>query len=353
MKRNRAVHLILMISVFVSVFGTGDLAAGLSAVSLSVSRTILTPGEEFTVSFSATPALPGDAWIGIVPSAVPHGSETVNDQNDLTYQYVQGRTSGTMAFRAPMAPGSYDMRMNDTDNNGREVAFVTVTVAGQAAQPVQPIQSQGEATLRLERNSFRPGESIRVIFTAPGHYAADAWVGLIPSQTPHGSEAVNDQHDMTYQYVSKRTSGEMLFNAPGEAGTYDFRMNDTDNNGREVASVTFTVSAPAAQPAQPQGGEATLRLEQTNFRPGEAIRVFFTAPGHYAANAWVGIIPSQFPHGSEAVNDQHDTTYQYVSKRTSGEMIFNAPGQAGTYDLRMNDTDDNGREVATVTFFVY
>jgi hypothetical protein len=214
--------------------------AGVSSVSLSINKSIVAPGEEFTVSFSVKPALPENAWIGIVPSNIQHGSETVNDQHDLTYQYVQKRTSGAMTFKAPTTPGSFDIRFNDKDNNGLEIAFVSFTVAAQAtAYP--PAISRNEASLRLDKDTYKPGESIKVYFTAPANYEANAWIGIIPSQIAHGSEALNDQHDLAYQYVSKRTSGEMTFNAPLKPGSYDFRMNDTDNNGREVASITFFI----------------------------------------------------------------------------------------------------------------
>jgi hypothetical protein len=33
-----------------------------------------------------------------------------------------------MEFIAPSAPGSYDLRMNESDNGGRELASVTITV---------------------------------------------------------------------------------------------------------------------------------------------------------------------------------------------------------------------------------
>ena len=147
---------------------------------------------------------------------------------------------------------------------------------------------------------------------------------------------------MTYQYLNKRTSGELTFAAPTQPGSYDFRMNDRDDNGTEVASVTFRVGR-----KQP-----TLRLEKNTFAPGETIRVSFTASPDFAANAWVGIIPSAVPHGSEAVNDQNDLTYQYLNKRTAGELTFAAPIQPGSYDFRMNDRDDNGKEVASVSFRV-
>lgn len=98
-------------------------------------------------------------------------------------------------------------------------------------------------------------------------------------------------------------------------------------------------------------GGSALSLEKTSFTQGEAIRVQFTASGNWPRNAWIGIIPSHIPHGSESVNDRHDITYQYIEKRTSGVMVFTAPGP-GQWDLRMHDTDDNGREVTSVSFTV-
>jgi hypothetical protein len=96
-------------------------------------------------------------------------------------------------------------------------------------------------TLSLNQRVFTPGEEIRVAFTAPASYASDAWVGILPASVPHGDEAVNDQHDITYQYLSQRTSGVLVFQAPAQVGLWDLRMHDTDASGREVASVTFEV----------------------------------------------------------------------------------------------------------------
>jgi hypothetical protein len=69
------------------------------------------------------------------------------------------------------------------------------------------------------------------------------FTGTIPSKVAHGSEAVNDTNDFAYQYLKNRTSGTFVFKAPTQQGNYDFRMNDTDNNGREVSSVSFIISS--------------------------------------------------------------------------------------------------------------
>lgn len=96
-------------------------------------------------------------------------------------------------------------------------------------------------SLVTDKNVYAPGETITVTFSAPAGLPTNAWVGIIPSNVPHGDEAQNDTYDLTYQYLNGMTSGMLVFSAPSVPGTYDFRMHDTDSNGKEIASVTFTV----------------------------------------------------------------------------------------------------------------
>jgi hypothetical protein len=218
--------------------------------------------------------------------------------------------------------------------------FVAAALAGPA----------GAQTLKAGKNMYKPGETITVHFTAPAGYAKNAWVGIVPSNVPHGREAVNDQHDLAYQYLEGRTSGDLVFTAPMKTDFYDFRMHDTDNNGKETASTPFAVMTDAVSGAV--SGGPSLSLAKSSFAPGEAISVNFTAAADFPRNAWVGVIPAGVPHGDESVNDQHDLTYQYLEKRTGGVLTFNAPTKPGAYDFRMHDTDNNGKEVASVSFTV-
>lgn len=106
-------------------------AAGLGAKpknTLTLDKTTYSKGEEIVVKFTAQKGLPKDAWIGIIPSNVRHGSEAENDKYDLTYQYLNGKAKGTMKFAAPQKPGKYDIRLHSTDNNGVELMSVTFTV---------------------------------------------------------------------------------------------------------------------------------------------------------------------------------------------------------------------------------
>ena len=100
------------------------------------------------------------------------------------------------------------------------------------------------------------------------------------------------------------------------------------------------------------GSKASMKLNKTTVAPGGTLTVTWTAPGSFQKNAWIVIIPSNIGHGSEATNDQHDLAYQYLQGKKQGTFLFTVPKQKGSYDIRMHDTDSNGREVASVTFQV-
>lgn len=102
-------------------------------------------------------------------------------------------------------------------------------------------------SLHIEKVQYQPGEVIHVQFTAPADFPTDAWIGIVPSDTPHGSEEENDAVDLQYEHLDGRSSGLILFNAPEEPGSYDIRMFDSDSAGQEQAFLTFeVVGAPIA-----------------------------------------------------------------------------------------------------------
>ncbi|MBT3180894.1 MAG: hypothetical protein HN337_00125 [Deltaproteobacteria bacterium] len=217
-----------LILVAVSII---SVSACSSSPKLTLAKKSFTPGEEIVLTYVALKEFAKNAWIGIIPSNIAHGDEAVNDQHDITYQYLNNATSGKMTFRAPVGIGNYDLRMHNTDNSGKEVASITFTVEGELPP----------SSIVLDKKFFKPGEAIQIKFTAPPTFAPNAWIGIIPNGVPHGNEGTNDQHDLAYQYIQKKTSGVMTFKAPQKPGEYDFRMHDTDNNGMETTSTTFKV----------------------------------------------------------------------------------------------------------------
>lgn len=297
---------------------------------LWLDKTEFAVGEAIVVHFEASDKFHENAWVGIIPTSIEHGSESRNDAHDVSYQYLKKRTSGTLTFKAPGRIDKYDFRMNDTDHSGNEVASVSFTV------------KEISATLSLDKTDFVTGQQIKLHFKSKAPFVSSAWVGIIPSHVPHGSETTNDQHDITYQRLNSQTEGTLTFTAPGKPGDYDFRLNDTDTNGNEVASVSFKVAQ----------SEGSLSVDKTEVSAGAPIQVTFKVPEGLAQNAWIGIIPSNIPHGSESQNDSHDVSYQYLKGKASGVLNFKAPNNPGKYDFRAHDTDSNGSEIASVSFTV-
>ncbi|THB65610.1 MAG: hypothetical protein D6B27_08250, partial [Gammaproteobacteria bacterium] len=125
-------------------------------------------------------------------------------------------------------------------------------------------------------------------------------------------------------------------------GKYDFRMNETTND-KEITAVEFEVAVPM------EGNK--LSLNKNSFAPGEQIILNFTASPLLPQNTWIGLIPAHVAHGSTKRNNQHDSTYQTVYGKASGQMKFTAPRDPGKYTFRMNETT-NDKEVASVTFTV-
>ena len=157
-----------------------------------------------------------------------------------------------------------------------------------------------QAKLTLSKSKLSPGEKFTVQYSINGPVKPSFWIGIIPSDIPHGEENVNDAHDVAYQYTPAAT-GSVDFEAPVVPGAYDLRWS---GDGAELTSVSLQVIAVDYKPL--------LKLAKTTFNPGDDIDLQFSVAAALPKSAWLGIIPSDIPHGKAEVNDQHDVDYQYV-----------------------------------------
>lgn len=294
-------------------------ASTANAQFINIDKQVYKPGEKIVVSFSSERDLPDDAWIGILPAWVEHGSEAVNDKHDITYQYLKNGTRGTLIFTAPNKEGKYDFRLNDSDSNGEEIAMTYFEVSANpplATSSNNPAASDSPAStkyLSLQRTHFKPGETIVLQFTAPSSFANDAWVGIVPSSVSHGSEANNDKNDLAYQYLKKRTSGTLTFTAPLKVGNYDFRMNDTDSNGKEVASLSFVVSNTSVNTQQNNAGNANIAgTYSTDFN-----KMTLQISGNYVTGTY------EYAGGRvEGTLSGHTLTGTWTQNNGKGKMLF-------------------------------
>ena len=104
------------------------LSSAANGTSLNLGKNYYKPGTAIRLDFTAPLDLNPQAWVGMIPSEIAHGDENLNDQNDLAYFYVAGKTSGEMNFTAPQAEKTYDFRLNSNDNGGPELNTLSFVV---------------------------------------------------------------------------------------------------------------------------------------------------------------------------------------------------------------------------------
>ncbi len=96
------------------------------------------------------------------------------------------------------------------------------------------------SSITLNKTVFNQGDEVTIKYSAKEELGDHAWIGIIPSDIPHGDEAENDRHDIAYKYFTEK-EGEMIYTIDFEPGKYDFRMHTSDTDGKEIASISFEV----------------------------------------------------------------------------------------------------------------
>jgi len=286
-------------------------------------------GNPVTVHFEASASFDKKAWAGMVPSSVPHGSEKLNDEYDTSWEYIDNRTSGTVTLPAGPTVGDWDVRLHDSNDDGFEVASVKIKV------------KKAVGKVWLDKSDFVTGERMNVHFEVPAELNPKAWAGIVPANIEHGSEAVNDQHDISWEYLDGRANGTLAMLSPAKTGKWDVRLNDFNGNGNEFAYVTFNVTM----------AKGEVSIDKGQYSPGETIAVKYNVYNLLSPKAWAGVVPSDIEHGSEARNDNYDTSWEYLGG-ASGSLKLRAPDKPGRYDVRVHDSNDDGNEIAFTSFVV-
>lgn len=303
-----------------------------NAIELYSDKKTYNAGESIRISYVGVGSLSESAWVGIIPSNIEHGSESINDAHDINYAYIPKGASGEVTLQLPSKPGNYDLRISDA---GKELVSYSFSV--------QAIDSS-KLSMMLSEQSVRPGTELKITLVAETSLSSEAWLGLVPSSVEHGDGNIIDQHDITYVYLGENPNQTYTLTVPEKSGNYDIRLVSTNKNGRELLSKSFLVSSI-------DSSNVRLTLEKNEFSAGEQITVTFAGTKEFSEKAWIGIIPSKVPHGDAKTNDQHDIDYRYLSGKSEGKFVFIAPSKKGQFDFRLHDTEF-GNEVRHVSFEV-
>ena len=198
-----------------------------SNTEIILSKATFSSLEDITFHFRV-PQLPGDAWIGIIPSGIPHGDEAVNDMHDTSFVHLHGETTGEVSLPNP-GPGEWTLRLHDTDNNGNEMAYVAFTVSGIETDPRPSITVVGGDSVPIDG-------PLEISFT--GADENTAWVGI------YGEGGAHENHNGWWKYLngeqtppSVPISGGNITFQPSERrseniGMYQARL--FANNGYEM-----------------------------------------------------------------------------------------------------------------------
>jgi hypothetical protein len=210
------------------------------------------------------------------------------------------------------------------------------------ANNVPTVAPQG--TLTAVQTTVEPGEEVTVKFTASAPENNNLWVGLIPSSAPHGDADKNDAVDIGWKYLDGKTQGELVFIAPPDTGKFDFRLNSSGEDRKELASVTVWVKGPA-------NTQVEIATDKKSYARGETMAVNFRSLVTWDKQAWIGMVPASTKHGQASDADAVDLAYTYLEKRSKGTWKCTAPSAPGQYSVRMFDAYA-GKEVKYADFTV-
>ena len=99
--------------------------------SLKTTKSVYSPGENLTVDFTASPCLSADSWVAIFPASQPHGDDLASAGYLVSGRArLEGKSSGSLQFKAPDKVGAYQLRMFDA-GTGKEIATYNFTVGSE------------------------------------------------------------------------------------------------------------------------------------------------------------------------------------------------------------------------------
>lgn len=154
------------------------------------------------------------------------------------------------------APGNSNEPNNPSSNSSTENKDGFTALEVDKDKRVSDIEITG---MKMEKEQYAVGEAIMVTVTWKGTPADDTWIGIIPADTPHGSEEKNDEYDVDYRYFTDAKSGDIFAfeNISLEPGDYTMRINESDAGGVELAWCAFSVKGEnngSQGESDPQGG---------------------------------------------------------------------------------------------------
>ena len=133
---------ILLSIMVLIIFSFSAIASAGTTLTLDKNSFLPGPNQKVKVYFTTDYPLFDSAWIGVIPSGVPHGPEKEGDAQNMGYAYVEddakydSNSQKYVELEVPSIAGNYDIRMYSSDNaeEGIELASTPLAV-GVSAPP--------------------------------------------------------------------------------------------------------------------------------------------------------------------------------------------------------------------------
>jgi hypothetical protein len=133
-----------------------------------------------------------------------------NEQYGEWY-YLNGETIGTLTFTAPSEVGSYEFRTFENWAGGG--GYNDIAKSNVVRVQLEPVN---HATITASPRMVALGGLITVVYSGAPGFDSD-WIAI------YKVGAANDSYGEWY-YLNGNESGSLTFTAPGEEGSYEFRM---------------------------------------------------------------------------------------------------------------------------------
>ena len=322
----------------------GAILAGISGVTFTIiiiviiSKSKAAARDDFEESIEIIESIPGkpvrftinrtdwgrDAWVGLYPSSARNQDHAGRwrwlrdiDVNNVT---LPGQPAGKWSIRV-FKDGGY--KLED------RLDFEISSPLQQSSTPTSSSDIvAGNAIITTSKSTYTIDEGVDFSFTAP-KLPDDAWIGIVPVAIPHGDEAVNDSHDISYAHLAGRTKGDITLPNPG-LGTWTLRLHDTDNNGRELTHVVFEVVSSLASTESLHTGR-TCEINILEARAGKPIR--FNVNNRPSGNeAWFGLYPVQ---ATDQEHGEQHKNWMYFRDVAQQNTLYLPPKSAGRWSIRV------------------
>lgn len=201
----------------------------------SITSQYIGPNKKISVAYSNAPGFNND-WIGMFKV----GAEA---RSWVSYQYLQGKTSGTLEFVAPEVPGQYEFRMWTNEYTAHLITSKSFAIDWGPISMTPTVQAADSKGI----------VKVSVQFTGAPGFNND-WIGIF-------KVGAGERSYTSYQYLAGKTSGSLTFECPNDGSKYEFRMWANEWTKLLGTSSSFSPGVPGTPPGGPGSGDKPFTLK--------------------------------------------------------------------------------------------